>query len=92
MDEMRERRTQAAQQERHADCHAELLDSRRQLDRLDTRRHELRAAGDRSEAEALADRGQRAQQILDVRLVARPAATQDVGVDHDERIAHADSS
>ena len=43
---------------------------------------------DRREAKPLSGGGQRAQQLLDVRLVARPVPAEDVGVDHHERIAH----
>ena len=63
--------------------------ARRQRDRLDSRRHELGAARDRGEAQAVADGGERAEQILDVRLVAGALPAEHVGVDHDERIAHA---
>ena len=37
-------------------------------------------------------RRQRAEQVLDVRLVAGAMPAQDVGVDHDERLAHAAAS
>ena len=47
--------------------------------------------GDRREAEVTAERGQAAQEVLDVRLVAGPLAAENVGVDHDER-GHAASS
>ncbi len=90
--EVRERRTKPAQEERHTHGHTQLLDARRQRDRLDTRRHELGAPRDRGKAQAAAGRGQRAEQVLDVRLVARALPAEHVGVDDDERLAHAAAS
>ena len=43
---------------------------------------------DRREAEPVAGAGQRAEELLDVRLVARSVTAEDVGVDHDQRLAH----
>ena len=92
MHEVRERRPEPAQEQRHANGHAQLLDAAGELDRLDPRRDELGPPRDRREAKSVADGRQRAQKILDVRLVARALPAEHVGVDHDERIAHAPSS
>ena len=89
---MRERRPHAAQQARNADRHPQLLRTRAQHDRLDAVRHERRVAGDRGDAQVIRNVRQRAQQLLDIRLVAGATPPEHVGVDHDERLAHAIAS
>ena len=73
--------------------HPQLLAPEAELDRLDARRDEIRPTRDGADPKARRrrERRQLAQQVEHVRLVARPAATEDVGVDDDERGAHASS-
>ena len=85
---MRERRPQPAEHQRHAHRHAQLLQARRQPDRLDAVRDEFRVARDGREAKSVSGAGQRAQQLLDVRLVARSVASEHIRIDNHERIAH----
>jgi hypothetical protein len=92
MDEVRELRPDPAQKERDAHGHAELLASGGELERLDAFRDEIGPAGDRSEAQVGRGRRQRAQQVLDVRLVAGSLTSEHVCVDDDERWGHATSS
>jgi hypothetical protein len=69
--------------------HAERLASGK-LDRLDAVGHELGPAGDRAEAEVVRARGcELAEQPGHVGLVAGALPTQHVGVEEDERRAHA---
>ncbi len=69
--------------------HAELLRASLELAGLDALGHELGMPGDGDEAQVGRDARQLAQQVPDVRLVARALAAEDVGVDDDE--AHASS-
>ena len=65
--------------------HAQFLRARGQLDRLDALRNELGVASDRGDPQVGGDVWQQAQQVQDVRLLTRPAAAEDVGIDGDER-------
>ena len=65
-----------------------LLGARGQRDRLDPVGDELGLARDRGEPQVGRDAGQLAQQVEHVRLLARAAAAEHVGVDDD----HASSS
>ena len=89
VDEVRERRAEAAEEPRHAQGHPQLLHAGGQVHRLDPVGHEVGSPGDRGEAEPLAGGRQRAQELAHVRLVPGAVAPEHVGVDHDERIAHA---
>jgi hypothetical protein len=53
--------------------------------RLDALRDEVRPARDRCETKVVGDRRQRAEKLLDVRLVSGSLPSEDVRVDHDER-------
>ena len=91
--EVRERGPEAAEQARHRPGHPQLLRAGAELDRLDTPGDELGVARDRGEAELVAgERGQPAEQVLDVGLVAGALPAEDVGVDDDERRHAAASS
>ena len=93
VDEVRERGAEAAQQARDGERHARDLAARGQLDRLDPGGDEVGAAGDRRQPQvARRGRGELAEQGADVGLVARALAAEHVGVDHDERRAHAAAS
>jgi hypothetical protein len=81
--EVRERRPQAAQEPGHRPRHPQLLAPRGQVERLDAVRHELGVAGERDEPEVTGLAPELAEQVRDVRLVARPAPAEDVGVDRD---------
>src|SRR5260221_6851501 len=87
MHEMRQRRTKPPQQERDTDRHAQLLDPPGQQNRLDARRNELRMAGDRREAQTLADGGQRPEELPYLRLVTPAAPAEQRPGDYDERVA-----
>jgi hypothetical protein len=70
--------------------HPQLLAPRGQDDGVDPVRNELRKPGDRGDANAVAVRGERAEEPGDVGLVARAVPSQRVRVDDDER-SHASS-
>jgi hypothetical protein len=84
VDEVREQRTQAAEEPRHRPQHAELLHARVELDRADALRDEIRPARDGGDVEVA---GKRTQQLTHIGLVARPVATEEVGVDDDHAAA-----
>ena len=88
-----ERRSGPAQA-REPPRHAQLLAPQAELDRLDARRNEIRPTRDGADPEPGwgGEREQLAEQVQDVRLVARPAATEHVRIDDDERAAHASSA
>ncbi len=86
--EVRELGPEPAEQSRQRPRHPLLLQPRGQLDRLDTVGHELGMARHGREAQVGRDARQLAQQVRDVRLVARARAAEHVGVDED----HATSS
>ena len=88
MDEVRQRGPEPAEHARYADRHAELLRARTQDDRLDAVRHERGIARERSDAKVGCRLRQCAQELLDVRLVARPVTAEHVGVDEHERLRH----
>ena len=93
VDEVGERGAEAAEQPRHRERHARDLAPGGQLDRLDPVGDELGPARDRRQPQVgRRGGGELAQQRADVGLVARALAAEDVGVDHDERLAHAAAS
>ena len=85
LQEVRERRPVAPEEERHADGHPHLLALGAEANGLDPGRDELRVAGHGDEPEVGRDAGQLADQVRHIRLVARPLAAEHVGVDHDHR-------
>jgi hypothetical protein len=84
--EVHEARAQRAQQPRQLHCHPHLLRRRLQLDRLDAFGHQVGPSGDRRDPQPLGLRGKLAQEVRDIRLVARPAPAEDVRVDDDKRL------
>jgi hypothetical protein len=75
MQEVRKRRTESPQEPRYRPSHAQLLAVRRNRERLDPARHEVGPARDRGETQIVGDRRKRAQQLLDIGLIAGAAAT-----------------
>jgi len=72
---------QPAQQQRHAHGHAQLLDSRRQLDRLDAVGNELRMPRHGGEAEVGRNDWQLPQQVEHVGLLTGAVAAKHIGVE-----------
>src|SRR5207245_10498438 len=89
---VRDRRADTPQQARDRPGHPQFLAPRWQVQRLDAFGHELGPARNRGEAKIVCDPRKRAQELLDVRLVAGPLPAEHVGVDHHERLAPATSS
>ena len=86
---VRERGAKAAKRPRHAEQHPQLLEARRDLDRLHSFGHEIGPPGQRCERELVArQRRQPAQEVLNVGLVAGTVTAEHVCVDDDE-LAHA---
>ena len=83
--------TTPAEQPRQRPEHPQLLHRRLQHERLDPLGHELRMPSGRADPEAggARERAELAQEVPDVRLVARPVPSQHVRVDDDQRLAHA---
>ena len=92
MQEVRECRLDAAQQPRERERHPELLAPRREDERLDPVRDELGATRHGRDPQLAALPPERAEQALDVGLVAGPVPAERVRVDHDERPAHCAAS
>jgi hypothetical protein len=85
--EVREPRTKPRERARHRPRHAQLLRARRQHDRLDPLGDERCVARQRRDPKVAGERRHRAEQVLDVRLVARAAAAEEVGVEDDHSAA-----
>ena len=92
MEEVRERRPHAAEQQRQAHRHTQRLAAGVEPDRLDPRRDELWPARHGREREPVGDGRQLAQEPEHVALVAGALAAEDVGVDDDARVAHNSAS
>ena len=93
MDEVGERGPEAAEQARHADRHARDLVPGRKVHRLDSFGHEVGAARDRGETQVRwRGSGELAQERANVGLVAGALPPEHVGVEDDERRAHAAAS
>jgi hypothetical protein len=89
--EVRDGGPQSPEQPGHPDSHAQDLAARGQLDGLDSVGHELRAPRHRGKAKALRAR-KLGEQVAHICLVAGALASEDIGIDEDERIAHAAAS
>jgi hypothetical protein len=86
-----ERGPESAQGLRETVRHPCDLAPSRQDDLLDPLGDETGEAGDGGHALLVGERHELSEQIRHVRLVSGPAAAEDIGVDHDERL-HAASS
>jgi hypothetical protein len=87
MDEVREARLHTAEEPRHRPRHPQLLRSGRQQEWLDPFRHERRVSRDGRDPEVALQIGEGEEQVRDVRLIARPASAEEVGVDDDHTAA-----
>jgi hypothetical protein len=87
---MAEPRPHVTQEPRELPRHAHLLGARGKLDRLDAGWNPVGVPCHRSEAEVWCHRGQLAEEVLDVRLVARPLPSENVGIEKD--VDHAAAS
>ena len=84
---MGEARLQLSQETRQLNGHAEDLVARGQLDRLDAVGDELGVARDRGETNVWSAPRKPAEELADVRLVARAPAAERIGVDEDHAAA-----
>ena len=89
--EVRQRRPQAPEESRQPVGHPHRLAAGRELDRLDSVGHEVRAARNRRQALLVGERRELSQQRRDVRLVPSAATPEHVRVDDDERLHPASS-
>ena len=91
--EVRERGAEPAERAWDGPEHPRLLHPRGHVHGLDPGRDEVGTTGQRGEAKLVTGEGRQvSQQVLDVRLVARPLPAEHVRVDDDERRAHAAAS
>jgi hypothetical protein len=90
--EVDERRIEATQQPRHSDAHPDDLAVGVEPDRFDTVWHELRPARHGPKPQSMVELCQLREQGRDVALVPGAPASEDVGVEDDERLAHAATS
>jgi hypothetical protein len=73
--------------------HPRLLESGRNVHRLDAVRDEVGTTGEGREAKVVAGEiRQPPEEVLDIRLVARALPAENVGIDDDERPCHAAAS
>ena len=81
--EVRQVRPKAAEQPRPRPRHPKLLRMSREENRLDTLGHEIRMPGHGGEPQIGSRARELAEQVQDIRLLSRPVAPENIGVDDD---------
>jgi hypothetical protein len=90
--EVRHTRPEPPEQPRQAESHPQHLAAGFERDWLHALGHEVRASRHRFESQTVVEFRQLSQQCGDVAFVTGAPPAEDVGVDDDERLAHAATS